>query len=319
MATTTRHAIDRTIDLDVNGSRQRIRLCAEREGQPPLLIVQAGPGLPVLNEVRKFQRLLDLERDFLVGYWEQRGCGDAPAQEAARVSMQQQVADLRTVLRWFFEETNQRVIVLAISIGGTFALQAAEHELEHLKAIVAVSPDSHTSISDAAADEFIRTEGVRTRRRGLKRRAVGLPRPPYQNPAPLQQRARVLADLGAIENGKTFAALFKELSFSLFRTYGLAGTVRALRNMNLLQGRMMAQINSLDLFANPPRVAVPVRYVFGERDALNPPAIVHRLPAAIGAPASTLTVVPDAGHMVHFDHAHIVRSIVVNASAGVSA
>ena len=138
MATTTRHAIDRTIDLDVNGSRQRIRLCTEREGQPPLLIVQGGPGLPVLNEVRKFQRLLDLERDFLVGYWEQRGCGDAPAREAARVSMQQQVADLRTVLRWFFEETNQRVIVLAISIGGTFALQAAEHELEHLKAIVAV-------------------------------------------------------------------------------------------------------------------------------------------------------------------------------------
>jgi pimeloyl-ACP methyl ester carboxylesterase len=116
MATTTRHAIDRTIDLDVNGSRQRIRLCTEREGQPPLLIVQGGPGLPVLNEVRKFQRLLDLERDFLVGYWEQRGCGDAPAREAARVSMQQQVADLRTVLRWFFEETNQRVIVLAIPI-----------------------------------------------------------------------------------------------------------------------------------------------------------------------------------------------------------
>src|SRR5262245_31132258 len=68
---TTRHAIDRTFDLAVNGSRRRIRLCADREGQPPLLIVQGGPGLPVLNEVRKFQRLLDLERDFLVGYWEQ--------------------------------------------------------------------------------------------------------------------------------------------------------------------------------------------------------------------------------------------------------
>jgi hypothetical protein len=67
MATTTRPAIDRTIDLDVNGSRQRIRLCTESDGRPPLLVVQGAPGLPLLNEVRKYRRLLDLERDFLVG------------------------------------------------------------------------------------------------------------------------------------------------------------------------------------------------------------------------------------------------------------
>src|SRR3954471_15359383 len=119
-----RHATDKTIALDVNGSRQRIRICAERDGRPPLLVVQAGPGLPLLNEVRKYRRLLDLERDFLLGYWDQRGCGNAPSRDAEGVNMQQQVADVRTVVRWFFEETNQRVILLGISIGGTFALRA---------------------------------------------------------------------------------------------------------------------------------------------------------------------------------------------------
>ena len=51
-----RRVIDKTITLDVNGSTQRIRLCAERAGLPPLLIVQGGPALPQLNEVAKFQR-----------------------------------------------------------------------------------------------------------------------------------------------------------------------------------------------------------------------------------------------------------------------
>ena len=120
----TRYAIDRMVALDVNGSRQRIRLCAKSDGRPPLLVVQAGPGLPLLNEVRKYRRLLDLERDFLVGYWEQRGCGDAPLGETAGVTIQQQVADVRTVVRWFFEQTNQRVILLGISMGGTFALHS---------------------------------------------------------------------------------------------------------------------------------------------------------------------------------------------------
>jgi pimeloyl-ACP methyl ester carboxylesterase len=305
---TTRPAIDRTIDLDVNGSQQRIRLCAEREGQPPLLIVQGGPGLPLLNEVRKFQRLLDLERDFLVGYWEQRGCGDALPHDAESVNMQQQVADLRTVLRWFFGQTNQRAIVLAISLGGTFTLQAAEHELAHVRALVTISPDSHTARGDAAADAFIRTQGC-----------LELPKPPYLDPTTLQQRARVLADLGAIEHGRTFAALLREFSFGLVRTYGAAGTMRTLRNMNRIQRAMLAQLASLDLLANPPKVPVPVHYVFGQRDALNPAGLVNELPVAIAAPATTVAVVPDAGHLVHFDHPDVVRSIVVNASAAVSA
>jgi len=313
MAAPTRHAVDRTTDLDVNGSRQRIRLCAQRERQPPLLIVQGGPGLPLLNEVRKFQRLLDLERDFLVGYWEQRGCGAAPAGDAESVSMQQQVADLRTVLQWVFELTQQRVVVLAISLGGTFALQAAEHERDRLKAVVAVSTDSQTVTADAAADEFIRTQGARHADRGTRQRAVMLPKPPYTDTTAFQHRIRLLGDLGAIEHGRTFGALFRETLLSLLRTYGVVGAMKTLRNMTRIQRGLMPQTNALDLFARPPRVEVPVHYVFGENDALNPAAIVNRLPAAIAAPGTTVTVVPDAGHMVHFDHPDVVRSLLVRA------
>ncbi len=75
----------------------------------------------------------------------------------------------------------------------------------------------------------------------------------------------------------------------------------------------MPQVNSLDLLASPPRVAVPVHYVYGERDALNPPALVCGVPAAIAAPGTTVTVVPDGGHMVHFDHPDVVRSILMGA------
>ena len=60
MTKRTRLAVDRTITVDINGSPQRIRLCAESTGLPPLLVVQGGPGLPMLDEVAKFQRLLNL-------------------------------------------------------------------------------------------------------------------------------------------------------------------------------------------------------------------------------------------------------------------
>src|ERR1035441_10690081 len=46
-------AITDTVKLEINGSAQKVCMCAERTGLPPLLIVQAGPGLPLLHEVRK--------------------------------------------------------------------------------------------------------------------------------------------------------------------------------------------------------------------------------------------------------------------------
>src|SRR3954449_5044842 len=151
MRSTTPLGIDRTVTLDVNGSSQHLRLCAARAGLPPLLIVQAGPGLPLLHEVRKFQRLLNLEQNYLVAYWEQRGCGDAPRSDAEGASWPQQVDDLCTVLAWLQRQTKQRIVVLGISLGGTITLRAAEHEPDRVRAVIAVSPDLHTGHSDAAA------------------------------------------------------------------------------------------------------------------------------------------------------------------------
>jgi pimeloyl-ACP methyl ester carboxylesterase len=122
-----------------------------------------------------------------------------------------------------------------------------------------------------------------------------------------------LGDLGAIENGRSFAGLVSEMLLSLLRAYGVGGAIRTLRNMTRIQRKLMPEVNGLDLFADPPRPGMPVHFVFGERDALNPPALVNRLRAAIAAPATTLTVVPNAGHFVHFDHPDVVRSILVQA------
>jgi pimeloyl-ACP methyl ester carboxylesterase len=313
MAKQTRLAIDRTITLDINGARQRIRLCAERPGLPPLLIVQGGPGLPLLHEVGKFQRLLNLEKDFLVGYWEQRGCGAVSPRDTARVSLQQQVADLRAALQWLHNDTKQRILILGISWGGTIALQAIEDELDRAKAVIAISPDLRTASSDASAHDFLHSQIVHGASRRLRRRVMELGTPPYADWTTFQRRATLLADLGAIERGKTFATLFRETLFSLIRTYGLVGAVRALRNMSLVQSKLLPDLLSLDLFANPPRVPIPVHYVFGEQDALSPAAVVQRLPEAIAAPASTVALLPHAGHMAHFDQPEIVRSIAVNA------
>jgi pimeloyl-ACP methyl ester carboxylesterase len=296
--------IDKTFDLEINGSAQRIRLCSERIELPPILIVQAGPGLPVLHEVAKFQRHLGLESDFLVGYWEQRGCGNATKRDAKSVSLQQQVDDLRSVLGWLHAETKQPVILFGISLGGTIALQAAAHEAQHTKSVVAISPDANTASSDAAVYAFLQAQSALPENRGLIGRVKKLGAPPYTDSAAFQLR-------------KKFSGLLKETLFNMIRSYGFIGTAKALRNMSLIQRELLPQLVALDLLANPPHPAVPVHYVFGEQDPLTPEAIVEKLPAAIAATESTVARVPDAGHMVHFDQPAIVRSVAMRARSDV--
>jgi len=300
--------IDRTITLDVNGSTQHVRICAAREGLRPLLIVQGGPALPLLHEVARLQRLLRLEEDFLVAYWDQRGCGDAAKKDANSVTWRQQIDDLRTVLTWFHGETKQPVTLLGISIGGTLALRAAEHEPDRVKAILAVSPDLQTTRSDEAASNFLQEQARRVGGR-LSGRVAKLEPPPYVETTAFQARARLLADLGTIEFGKTFGAMVRELLINMVRAYGVVGAVKALRNMTLVLGRLLPEIVSLNLFAEPSRVAVPVHCMFGEQDALTPATMVEQLPAAISAPAHSVVRVSNAGHMAHFDRPDVVRSM----------
>ena len=261
-------AVDKTVKLKINDSTQQIRMCAERVGLPPILIVQAGPGFPLLHEVEKFQQRLNLEKDFTVIYWDQRGCGIASPQDVLGVSLQQQVNDLRTVLKWLKIETKQTIIVFGVSLGATISLQAAEHERDNVKAVIAISTDANIANSDASVLSFFKAQSAISRNRRLGAKLKKLGDPPYIDSATFQLRARILADLGCIEHGRRFSALVKETLFSLIRTYGLLGTPRALHNMNLVQSKLLPQLVSLNLFSNPLRLAVPVHYVFGAQDPL---------------------------------------------------
>ena len=288
-------------------------MCGARS-LPPLLVVQAGPGFPLLQEVSKFQERLQLETDFLTCYWDQRGCGAASTRDAESVSSRQQVEDLRAVLRWLKNETGQKIVVLAVSLGATFTLQAAEREPDLFDSIVAVSPDAQMRESDASVQTLLRARAAHDPR--LKAKLEKLGAPPYLDPAKLQLRAKLLADLGCIESGRTFGALMRETFFALIGTYGPLGALRALKNMDTIQRRILPELTTLDLVTKPLRLTVPLHSVFGERDPLVSEEMADTFVAAIRP--STSMRVPGAGHMVHFDHPEVVRSLLTNETAAVA-
>ena len=129
------------VTVDVDGCAQSVLVRAERKGLPPLLVVQAGPGLPLHHEADRFRAVLNFEQVFEVRYWDQRGCGPVDKREAYGVSLQRQVDDLRCMLRTIHAAERSPVTVLGISLGATYALLAAEREPDTVGAIIAISAE----------------------------------------------------------------------------------------------------------------------------------------------------------------------------------
>src|SRR3982750_2708524 len=61
--------------ININTSSQWVLVRGKNINAPLLIHVQAGPGLPMISEANKMEKLLHLENNFLVAYWDQRGCG----------------------------------------------------------------------------------------------------------------------------------------------------------------------------------------------------------------------------------------------------
>ena len=86
----TKMAIDTLEAIQADGATQWIRVRGADASKPVLLLIQQGPGLPMINETRRFDRLLGLEQAFTVIYWDQRGCGRSlrKRQDRAGISLE---------------------------------------------------------------------------------------------------------------------------------------------------------------------------------------------------------------------------------------
>ncbi len=118
--------IDELEDVPIGSTVQSIRIRGADPSNPVLLLIQQGPGLPMINEARRFERRLGLEQDFTVVYWDQRGCGRSlrTATDAADITVEHMTNDTVSLLELLRSRFDGATYVAGFSLGATVALQA---------------------------------------------------------------------------------------------------------------------------------------------------------------------------------------------------
>jgi pimeloyl-ACP methyl ester carboxylesterase len=288
---------------------EHVRMESSAEGLPPLLVIQAGPGLPLLNERRRYRKLLALEEHFSVFYWDRSGTG-LHSPPPGGLSLDAHLVETISLLELVARTSGRKVTVMGVSIGGTLALLARQRVPEAVERVVAISPDLDTATGERHAYEQIMAAVREPRWKWLAPKAARLQPPPCLDPAQFRLRATLLGHLGALEAGTSYGSQVRRLVLGIAGTYGPHRLPRVLANMDASTRALAPELARVDLISRWPRSPVPADLMCGEADLLSPAEMIERVRPLLG-PQDTLRVVHGAAHMAHFDAPAVVRSLVL--------
>ena len=206
--------IDTLQGVQLGGITQWIRVRGADASNPVLLLMQQGPGLPIINDARRLERLLGLEKTFTVVYWDQRGTGlsSPPLRtnpDRFEISVARMVDDTVTLLELLRDRFGGKTFVAGFSFGATFAAYAAVRRPELVAALVAAGMDIDVPAAEDNAYAFALDAARRRGNRRAIRQLEAIGPPPHTTVKQFTTRARWVANFGGVATNANFNSLLR--------------------------------------------------------------------------------------------------------------
>jgi pimeloyl-ACP methyl ester carboxylesterase len=272
-------------------SHDGTRLYVEELGQGPCLVF--AHGFSLTQDAWHYQRR-DLPDRFRCVFFDQRGHGRSGRPRKQDYSLPALAGDLKAVLDWTGEE---RVVIVAHSMGGIAALQLAEQFPEELgrrvAGLVLVGSTYLDTVRGMTA--AVSAWGSAWAQRTLITRAF---RFMGQDPARAQQLRRRGSDLGYLGTRLFGFGSNPSPSQVAFIDQTLAGTDVE------VWAKIFPSLVDFDLSESLEAVGVPALVAVGDKDRLTPPAAARYMADKI--PGSRLLILEDAGHCAFLEEHEVL-------------
>ena len=311
--------IDTLEGIQLGGITQWIRIRGADASNPVLLLMQQGPGLPIINEARLLERLLGLEKFFTVVYWDQRGTGLSahPLRRNSNrfeISVARMVDDTVTLLELLHGRFGRKTLVAGFSFGATFAAQAAVRRPDLVAALVAAGMDIDVPAAENNAYAFALNAARQRGNRHAIRQLETIGPPPHTTTKQFTTRARWVMNFGGVTTNANFNSLMRALLASLVRSpdYPAAAVVRTLRGIGASQAALLPQLATTDLVRTMPRLEVPLVMAQGRLDQVAPGEAAQRFHDSLSATSKQLVWFERSAHTPHLEEPAKFRDLLIN-------
>ncbi len=301
--------------LTINHNEQWVHVRGENRNAPLLIHVQAGPGLPMIPEANALEKLLGFEKNYLVAYWDQRGCGKSFSRhiDPQTITLSQLADDIISCTRYLLKRYNKnKAILVGYSIGATTSLLAAAQNASLFSELFLVGVDIDLPKANSFALEFAKTKAQRQNNRKLLHQIEDLAARPIIDSKRFQQRAKILTNLGGIQHNTTYNQLLISTlrNFLFSKEYTLSDIPRAVQGMDFCQDALLTELDAFNLFAKVKSVDVPVHFFQGKLDGIAPYETAVSFYNYLQAPYKTFTDFNHSAHMIAYDDPELFAKMV---------
>jgi pimeloyl-ACP methyl ester carboxylesterase len=314
--------IDTLEGVQLGGITQRIRVRGADASNPVLLLMQQGPGLPIINDARRLERLLGLEKAFTVIYWDQRGTGlSSPSlrkdSNRFEISVTRMVDDTVTLLELLRDRFGGKTFVAGFSFGATFAAYAAAQRPELVAALVAAGMDIDVPAAEDNAYAFALDAARQRGNRRAIRQLEAIGPPPHTTVKQFNTRARWVANFGGVATNANFNSLLRALLLSLVRSpdYSAADIIRTVRGISASQAALLPELATTDLVRTMPCLDVPLVMAQGRLDQVAPGEAAQRFHDSLTAPGKQLVWFESSAHTPYLEEPAKFRELLMDVRA----
>jgi pimeloyl-ACP methyl ester carboxylesterase len=312
--------IDTLEGVQLGGITQWIRVRGADASNPVLLLMQQGPGLPIINDAPRLERLLGLEGAFTVVYWDQRGTGLSSLRRNAdrfEISVARMVDDTVALLELLRDRFGGKVFVAGFSFGATFAAYAAVRRPELVAALVAAGMDIDVPAAESNAYAFALDAARRRGHRRAIRQLEAIGPPPHTTVKQFITRARWVVNFGGVATNANSNGMLRALLVSLVRSpdYSAAAAIRTFRGVSTSAASLLPQLASTDLVRTIPRLDVPLVLAQGRLDQVAPGEATQRFYDSVAAPGKQLVWFGSSAHTPHLEEPAKFRDLLMSVRA----
>lgn len=271
--------------VELGGLPQVISIRGQDAGNPILLFLHGGPGVPEMP-VSHLHR--DLEKDFTVVHWDQRGAGKSYSESISAEAMQVNhfVDDTLELSRYLLERFGQQKLYLAgFSFGSLVAALAAEREPELFHAYIGISQFVNLTDSEALLHGQMRKLAVA---KGDRKAIGGLENagpPPYANHK-IESTVNDISEklvANQVENRMTSA---KYIWLALQSCdYSITDFAPAFDGIMFSDNALENELYLIDLSRRVTRLEMPVYFFSGRHDWILSSELMERFFHQLEAPA----------------------------------
>jgi pimeloyl-ACP methyl ester carboxylesterase len=282
--------------MELGGVEQYVLIRGADASNPVLLWLHGGPGAAQMPLAHWLDR--ELEEEFVVVHWDQRGAGKSNPRgfDETSMTLDRFLDDTRELMDHLRARLgHDRIFLLGHSWGALLGIQVAARYPEDLHAYIGVSQvvDNHRGYN--LAYEWLRAQIDEEPSARGSQLLEELGHPPYVEHADHVAFARLVGEYG----GNFDVDMGQLIRIGMAAPeYGLLDYLRWLRGANRGSGPMWDPVfaRPIDLMAELPSLEIPVFLLSGREDYNTPMELVAEYHRSLEAPYKELVVFEGAAH-----------------------